>query len=132
MNCFLETMREEDSFSVLLYSYGQKIADEIFSDKSYALYKNRYLGWTSDIEMRWQDYCNKCVDEKDKFEKHSKLSYDNEVMHILKAVVHDVVERSFTQDWSKGRFLETYKKNIDILMKGISSIESKKMGEFHG
>ncbi len=99
----------------ILDEYGEKVADEIHKKDNYELYKNRYLGWTPAVQMRWDDYC-----KENKVRKtHITKMESKETLFILKAVIHNLVERNFIENWSKKKFLKKYKKQMGILKKGI-------------
>ncbi len=106
-------------FGVALRDYGQCIARELYQNDKYALYKNRYLNWNPSIEMKWRDYCKQNGIKPHHMEEFSSEVQSGEAIHLLKAIVHDLVQRNFTENWSKGVFLECYEEQIDMVIKGI-------------
>ncbi len=118
---FMDTVsNKEYDFISSLEKYGELVANEIHREDKYKLYKNRFLGWTADIQIRWQKYFreNNCsIREGARFP--SGESYV-ETMHIIKAVVHDLVERNFLNNWTKKEFISKYNEQVKILENGIA------------
>ncbi len=117
---FVDLLKEEKFDLVLiLEKYGDMLADEIHKKDNYELYKNKYLGWTPDVQIRWDNYCNENKVKKANIRKFGEANYSKETIHLIKAVVHNLVERNFTEKWTKKKFLKKYKKQLEILKRGI-------------
>ncbi len=118
---FMDTVsNKEYDFISSLEKYGELVANEIHREDKYKLYKNRFLGWTADIQIRWQEYFreNNCRLRTEA--KFFSNDISAEEMHIIKAVVHDLVERNFLNNWTKQELLDKYKEQIKILENGIA------------
>lgn len=117
---FLITLLEETDFDLMisLRKYGEIIAEELHEKSKYELYKNRYLVWNLAIQMRWKDYCKKNKSTKN-IEDMIVPKASMEIMHIVKAVIHNLVERTFVEKWTKDEFLKKYNEHITILTNGI-------------
>ncbi len=103
--------------------YGKRIAAEIHSAQNYALYRNRYLGWTPALQAKWQRYladfgaASPFDDVLLTGRRGEMLS--GETVHLIKAVVHDLINRNFTENWSKKQFVEHYQKCVQLLKCGL-------------
>lgn len=122
---FLELMRETDfNLADCLEKYGERVAREIHQQSKYMLYKNRYLGWTPALQLRWQDYCRLNDVEVGRISEIIDLDSKRvllEIMQILKAVVHNIVEQNFLENWSEQEFVNVYKRQIAILINGLKT-----------
>ncbi len=121
---------QQNQFDIItsLERYGGRIADEIHNPENYALYCNRFLGWTPFLQSKWQNYCQK--------NRRNQLSVDNmidrnalqksdliEVIHLVKTIVHDLIARNFIEKWTKQQFINTYHIHIELLIKGLKNFE---------
>lgn len=102
-----------------LKEYEALLTAEIFDDKKYMLYRNRYLNWNMKLEQDWRRYLSR---EK---EMNRDLSFlkENEVLNFVKGVVHTLMERLFAEEWSRERFSEMYRKHVKWMERGIAGNE---------
>lgn len=98
---------------------GKEIADIIFDENSYMIYKNRYLYWNEDLNQSWES-AHKTQDNFFKAISNSDL-IDFEKIHFIKSIIHSLIERLFCEEWSKPQFLEKYHKHLEWIEKGVSS-----------
>ncbi|SFN42291.1 TetR family transcriptional regulator [Proteiniclasticum ruminis] len=124
---FLKLFRRENGnlFKALDF-FGQELARELFKKEKYALYKNRYLYWTPDLAALWREFHmeNRHVNslEMDVAFKQVEDGRMKEFMHYIKAVVHELIRRSFLENWSQVIFLEHYEKQISWVKYGLKDI----------
>jgi AcrR family transcriptional regulator len=123
---FLRIYRQEekDLFKTLDI-YGQELAEELFKKEKYALYKNRYLYWSAELDALWKNFYKRNGNVK-RYEVEMELRQVNdkkmkEVMHYIKAVVHELIKRSFLENWDRQIFLEHYKNQISWMKNGLKS-----------
>ncbi len=93
-----------------LREYGVRVSDEIFNLENYSIYKNRYLYWTPELEKAWREY---------KTINTIKEEFITEEMEFTKAVVHNLIQRIFLNNWSKDEFLDHFEKYIHLLKEGV-------------
>ncbi len=116
--------KHEFDMATCLAQYGKRIAREIHDPKKYALYRNRYLGWTPLLQQKWQAYLKRT--------KHNQTPLDavkaeglraelmaSEAIHLIKAAVHDLIARNFSEAWTKQQFLKKYQIYIKLLTTGL-------------
>lgn len=121
---FIKSLKEADfKLFPALDTYGKLIAEAIFHGNSYQIYKNRYLYWTDKLEKGWVKY------QKQKMEmdesradsiKNSPIFEEKEEIHFIKAIIHDLIRRIFTENWSENLFLEHFRRHITYIKKGVS------------
>lgn len=115
---FYKLLKENDFESrQALDLYGNVLYEEILKDDVYNLYKFRYLNWTQDLERKHTKYL--VENNKDK-EKISSLLSEREDMMFIKAVVHDLVLRLFSENWTKEEFLQKYNLYCEWIIKGVN------------
>ncbi len=114
-----------DDIVLALREYGQVIANEIHDTSKYSLYRSRYLSWNLIMENKWNDYIKKTVPKS----SHNISStfnpykmpdgFTNEVVHYIKSIIHDLIQRNFQNNWSKKEFLDRYEKHCNYIVFGI-------------
>lgn len=109
-------MKNDGDIITSLNDFGLNIADNIFKDDCYNLYKNRFLFWNESLNEDWIN-CHKNYDKV--FDKADKMNVDLEKIYFFRAVVHSLVERNFREEWDKVTFIEKYKIHMDWIKKGI-------------
>lgn len=114
---FMQTLKKNNGdISLCLDDFGYEIADIIFDDSCYNLYKNRFLHWNEYLEenriKNHQDY-NKV------FDKAKEMGVDLEKVNFFRAVVHALIQRNFREKWDKDLFIEKYKIHIKWIKEGI-------------
>ncbi len=116
----IELMHKENfNMQSSLEQYGEKIANEIYKPATYHLYKNRYLAWNGATQIKWREYVKNKKLTSSEIENIFNSSYSLENMHILKAVIHDLVQRIYLEDWTKTEFLQKYQEQMSILKQGM-------------
>lgn len=121
---FLNILRKSDYkiFSAL-DSYGEALSNTLFSKNSFMIYKNRYLYWTPDLDIGWKNYLEKYSLNNSDTKNHSinraKPEKHEEILFV-KAVIHDLIQRIFKEEWDKNTFLKHYKKYIEWLQTGLN------------
>lgn len=123
---FLKTYRQEkgDLYKTL-DRYGQVLAQELFKKEKYALYKNRFLYWTAELDSLWKKYYLDHQNGK-RVEVEAELRQVDdarmkEVMSYIKAIVHELIKRAFLETWDSEAFLAHYEKQISWMKYGITT-----------
>lgn len=99
-----------------LNDYGYDIANIIFKEDSYMLYKNRFLYWDESLNKAWNN-CHQ--DYKEVFKNTGDMGVDEEKVNFVRAVVHNLILRNFREEWDKETFIEKYKIHIGWVKEGI-------------
>lgn len=112
---FQKILREND-FDIFksLEIYGKELQKILFEEENYSIYKNRFLHWTCQLESKWQKY-----KRENSTNIYEDAFYNREIIHFVKAVVHDLIERNYIEGWTKDEFLQKFEKYIDWLKGGI-------------
>ena len=112
---FQKILKEND-FDIFksLEIYGEELQEILFEEENYSIYKNRFLHWTCQLESKWQKY-----KRENSTNIYEDAFYDREIIHFVKAVVHDLIERNYIEGWTKDEFLQKFEKYIDWLKGGI-------------
>ncbi len=132
---FKEALQKSDyDFFNALFYYGQILSEELYKDSKRGLYRNRFLYWTPELENGWQEYQKKYLQTKKVAEmeniyfsnlKNNSLSVSlpdevNELMEYTKAIIHNLIRRSFIENWDAKTFLKKFKIHISWMKKGLS------------
>lgn len=117
--------KEEKNLFKTLDVYGQELAGELFKKEKYALYKNRYLYWSAELDALWKNFYKRNGNIK-RYEVEMELRQSDdkemkEVMHYIKAVVHELIKRAFLEKWDSQVFLEHYENQISWMKNGLKS-----------
>lgn len=96
-----------------LNEYGLEVSKLIYDSENYSLYKNRFLYWTPNLENGWNKY------RKRKGYSQEMLHLDNEEIEFIKAVIHNLIKRTFLNNWSRDDFLEHFDLYVKWLKKGV-------------
>lgn len=116
---FYNLLKENNfEYKTTLELYGNVLSKEILNSEFYNLYKFKYLNWTQDLEEKHKKYLMDCNGEAI---KSSSLLNKNEEMKFIKAVVHDLVCRLFSENWSEKEFLEKYNLYCKWIIKGVNN-----------
>lgn len=121
---FIKSLKEA-SFNLFpaLEAYGRLIAEAIFHGNAYQIYKNRYLYWTDKLEKGWNAYQSQRSEQDENRAdaiKNSPVFEEKEEIHFMKAIIHDLIRRIFTENWSENEFLEHFKTHTAYIKKGVS------------
>lgn len=100
-----------------LEGYGEALAEEIFSSRHYALYRNRFLYWNARLDAEWRVYLQK---RQEDLQEVSALD-QSEVLRFIRAVVHALMQRLFTESWSREEFLSHYRQQLEWIKGGIEN-----------
>lgn len=100
-----------------LTEYGKEIADVLFDEEAYMIYKNRYLYWNEDLNRSWE-LAHRTQDNLFKEMSSSNLM-DFEKIQFIKSIIHSLIERLFREEWRKEEFLEKYIKHLEWIEKGV-------------
>jgi AcrR family transcriptional regulator len=123
---FLKTFRQEEGeLFKTLDRYGQELAQELFKKERYALYRNRFLYWTTELDALWKKYYQNHRNEK-RVEMEAELRGINdtkmrEVMSFVKAIVHELIKRAFLENWDSEAFLAHYENQISWMKNGLKA-----------
>ncbi len=113
----------------VLNIYGDAIVEEIHDEKKYLLYCNRYLSWTPVLQSDWQDYCKSMSVKVMDFDSLKKLrpfsEYNVEIIHLLKSVIHNLIERNYVEKWSKKEFISHYEVSVNLIINGIKDYSGR-------
>ncbi len=114
MNLFLENRGD---ILTSLEKFGAQVADTIFNESKYPIYKNRYLYWNEELDKNW----NLCHSDRYSifYQESSELGMDSELVFFMKAVIHSLIERNFRLGWSKEVFLEKYNTHLQWMKEGV-------------
>lgn len=112
---FQKILKENDyDIFKSLEIYGEELQEILFEEENYSIYKNRFLHWTCKLESKWQKY-----KRENSTNLYKDAFYDEEKIHFIKAVVHDLIERNYIERWTKDEFLEKFQNYIEWLKGGI-------------
>lgn len=124
---FSDILAKESDLFLALDAYGLRLAKELFLPERYALYRNRYLFWTPVLEEKWKAFCAK--EKRNSGITARNLNWNNldvaspkelpELISYLKAIVHELIRRMFTEEMSPDDFLNTYRMQMKWLKKGV-------------
>lgn len=132
---FIELLlKHEGMFFNALEEYGTVITKELFTPSKQALYRNRFLYWTPDLDQGWSDFLKKQADssqigqieekafQKLKLEtlKLSSKSEISELMRFTQSIVHQLIQRSFREKWTGELFQSHYKLQVQWMRAGLS------------
>lgn len=127
-------VKHEGDFFAALENYGELIAAELYSPGKQALYRNRFLYWSPELEQGWAEHLKKEGESShiSKIEnqafamlKAEKLSLQRkeeipELMRFTQAVVHQLIQRSFRELWTADVFLKHYQMQVHWMKTGLS------------
>ena len=101
-----------------LYDYGEELSGILFNEETYSIYKNRYLFWNESLDKRWNTEYQSQIQVFT--ESESKDSFNREKMHYLKGVVHMLIKRNFSENWTKEEFREKFNMHVKWMMRGLN------------
>lgn len=113
---FLNLLRDNNlNLISALDLFANILADEIFKEKNYKLYRSRYISFDTDLENKW-----KALRSKNPACQNSMFSLvDCEKLNFISSVVHSLVKRLFNENWDRKDFLDHYKLYINWIKEGI-------------
>lgn len=112
---------QKNSYEVFssLEEYGEQLRGILFLPENYSIYKNKYLYWTPDLEKEWKDYKRKQKSTHPNLEKREESLIQKEEMHFIKAVVHNLIQRMYLEEWSEEEFSIHFKQYLHWLKEGV-------------
>lgn len=114
---FMDTLKNNNgNIYDSLQEFGEDIAEIIFREDVYKLYKNRYLYWDESLNANWE-HTHK--DFKNAFNEALNMGVDEEKIFFFRAVVHSLIERNYREEWDRETFLEKYRIHIEWIKGGI-------------
>lgn len=116
--------RHQGSLIGALEAFGRVIADELLKPGKAALYRNRYLYWTPDLDQQWQAYRADRRRSASPLQEAGMMSQEpyGEMMHVIKAVIHDLIRRMYLENWDQTTFLNHFQQQIEILSLGLNDL----------
>lgn len=114
---FMKTLKNNNGdIMSSLNDFGADIAEIIFTDDVYNLYKHRFLYWDESLNEAWiKNHGN----YHKLFDNAEKMGVDLERVYFFRAIVHSLIERNFREEWDKVTFIEKYKTHMEWIKKGI-------------
>ncbi|MDO4662641.1 MAG: TetR/AcrR family transcriptional regulator [Tissierellia bacterium] len=118
---FIEILKE-NSLDVFksLEIYGKDLSKILFLPDNYSIYKNRFLYWTPELDKSWQNY--KLKKDSEKFieiNDKDKEFISTEQMQFTKAVIHNLIQRNYLENWTSDKFLINFNRYLKWLKGGI-------------
>lgn len=95
--------------------FGEVAADEIFTEKNYRLYMNRYLCMDAELEKEWKSYRK----NNTKYAQNMMSLAEREKIAFIGTVMHSLIQRLFTESWDRETFLEHYGLYMNWIKRGI-------------
>ena len=113
---FMKLLYEKKgNLEIALLEYSELISDILFAPDAYSIYKNRYLYWDENLDMRRKkEYQNQIQIFTD------QNSIEREKMYYLQGVVHMLIKRNFQEQWSSQEFQKKFSQHIHWIMKGVN------------
>lgn len=113
---FMKLLYEKKgNLEIALLEYSALISDILFAPNAYPIYKNRYLYWDENLDVRWKkEYQNQIQIFTD------QNSIEREKMYYLQGVVHMLIKRNFQEQWSSQEFQKKFSHHIHWIMKGVN------------
>ncbi|MDY5731278.1 MAG: TetR/AcrR family transcriptional regulator [Eubacteriales bacterium] len=100
-----------------LQAYGTHIAEHIFHEDVYNLYKQRYLYWNASMEQAWRAYIPKeCA--QNILAQQPAMSM--EAFRFLSGAMHNLIQRLFVEQWNKEEFLAHYAQYTTWILEGLT------------
>lgn len=108
---FFELIKKH-SLEESLEKYKYILLENLLHSSSYNLYRYRFLDWNYELEKDWKPKGTKTV---------SSVELNNPLIQVLKAVIHDIVHRLFSEKWSDEEFITVYNREIGLLKQGLTA-----------
>lgn len=128
---FIRLFRESGSdLFRSLELFGDALSVELFRDDRFALYRNRFLFWTDDLDIHWKKF-RESNGTSHRMDVASRLNPQgdkdvSEIMHFVKAVIHDLIRRLFAEGWEREVFLDYYNRHVGYMENGLQFMTTKK------
>ncbi len=113
---FMKLLYEKKgNLEIALLEYSALISDILFAPDAYSIYKNRYLYWDENLDVRWKkEYQSQIQIFTD------QNSIEREKMYYLQGVIHMLIKRNFQEQWSSQEFQKKFSQHIHWIMKGVN------------
>ena len=99
-----------------LDDFGLDIAEVIFKEDVYNLYKNRFLYWDENLNKNWlESHSNYNLF----FKRANAIGLDEEKLYFFRAIIHSLIERNFREEWDKDTFIEKYRTHMKRIKEGV-------------
>ena len=109
-----------------LEEYDTLVAEILFNEQTYMIYKNRYLYWSEDLNRSRKLSKKQHAEDFHRFPAHASENFEK--MQFIKAVVHNLIERMFREEWTKEAFIANYKQHLNCIGARGSIISRKAKG----
>ncbi|WP_071705351.1 TetR/AcrR family transcriptional regulator [Murdochiella vaginalis] len=103
-----------------LDAFGDAAAELLYDPEHYGLYRQRYLFMNAALEREWRRY----REESEDYTRDIEQWVDPEKVDYLRAVVHHLIRRLFSEEWSREEFLSQYRRYLGWLKGGLQNDES--------
>ena len=103
-----------------LDAFGDAAAELLYDPEHYGLYRQRYLFMNAALEREWRRY----REESEDYTRDIEQWVDPEKVDYLRAVVHHLIRRLFSEEWSRKEFLSHYRRYLCWLKGGLQNDES--------
>lgn len=94
------------------------MAEILFNEQTYMFYKNRYLYRIEDLNRSRELSKNPHAKDFHRFATHAGENFEK--MQFIKAVVHNLIDRRFREEWTKEVFIANYKQHLNWIEKGVT------------
>lgn len=110
--------------------FGDALSVELFREDRFALYRNRFLFWTEDLDIQWKRFRDRNGTSQ-RMNVESGLNPDGdrdvrEMMHFIRAIIHDLIRRLFSENWNKDMFIDNYRCHAGFIENGLKLMTEKK------
>lgn len=106
---FFRLIKKGLSLDEALKSYEDLIVENLINTPNYKLYKNRYLYWNNDLDEYFKQVGPR------EMEDMKLVMPDPDLIHFLKALVHDLIYRLYSEEWDETMFRQRYRKALGYL-----------------
>lgn len=109
---FIDIVKEnEGDLFKALSIYGNVLANKMFEENYYNLFKNMYMYWNADLEIKLRKY--RGINEKnyakhDMFREMEGLFDQVETMVYINSIIQTLVQGIFVNEWTKNMFMKQY------------------------
>ena len=133
--CFFTILSSENMDVHALLRYGEVLSKELYKPSKRNLYRNRFLYQTPDLDKAWLEYRKKYL-QTEKVAEMEKIYFSNlkksslslstyedikELIEFTKAIVHNLISRSFIENWEPEEFIEHFQKQIMWMKNGLKA-----------
>lgn len=106
---FFRLLKQGLTLDEALQQYEDLIVDNLIHTPNFKLYRNRYLYWNNDLDEYLKQRASKEIEDM------REVMPDPDLIHFLKALVHDLIYRLYSENWDEKTFRERYKKALGYL-----------------